>query len=187
MSFQATALILTWIAVLLLGLVVSGLVRQVHQLSSGVVRRAGQVGPAIGSPAIALDRLGLDRLGVDRLGVDRLGVDRSAPALLLFLSAGCRTCADVLDEAAALDGRTGASIRALYPGDVPATAPPIQAYGGQAELFERYDAVATPFAVLVGPDGRVAGSGPLGSRQALRTLLGPLVREQAASLAGETR
>ncbi|MBM0256965.1 hypothetical protein [Micromonospora sp. 4G55] len=51
MSFQTSALILSWIAILLLALVVSGLVRQVHALSTGTVGRPGSVGLRPGSPA----------------------------------------------------------------------------------------------------------------------------------------
>jgi hypothetical protein len=47
-------------------------------------------------------------------------------------------------------------------------------HGWQAELFERYDAIVTPFAVVVGHDGRVVRSEPLGSPQALRGLLSRL-------------
>ena len=47
MSFQTSALILSWIAILLLALVVSGLVRQVHALSNGTVGR-----PAPGIPSV---------------------------------------------------------------------------------------------------------------------------------------
>lgn len=39
MDFVTSALLLSWVAIALLALVVSGLVRQVHQLSRGGVAR----------------------------------------------------------------------------------------------------------------------------------------------------
>jgi len=155
MSFQTSALIVTWVALLLLALVVSGLVRQVHALSSGGARGADRRGLRPGSPAPNADVLGL-----------------RPPAVLLFLSEDCHMCDSVLDEAGRLDGN-GPQAHALYAGRVPPSsdAQPIDVHGWQAELFERYDAIVTPFAVVVGRDGRVVRSEPLGSPKALRGLL----------------
>jgi hypothetical protein len=155
MNFQTSALIVTWVALLLLALVVSGLVRQVHALSSGNARRADRLGLRPGSPAPDVDLLGI-----------RL------PAVLLFLSEDCHTCAGVLDEAGRL-GRNGPELHALYAGSVPpgSDVEPIAMHGWQADLFERYDAIVTPFGVVVGQDGRVVQSEPLGSPHALRGLL----------------
>lgn len=156
MSFQTSALIVTWVALLLLALVVSGLVRQVHQLSAGT-RRARQAGPRPGSPAPHLD-----------------AIAPALPALLLFLDANCRTCADVLDEAGTVAGGRGLPVHALYagpvPGGLPASGPTI-VHARQQRLFTAYDAIATPYAVLVGADGRIDRAGPVGSRSALGDLL----------------
>lgn len=65
-------------------------------------------------------------------------------------------------------------VLALYPGAGPAGPPPagsITVHTGQAALFERYDVVATPYAVLVDRAGRVGAAEPVGSRAALRDLL----------------
>jgi hypothetical protein len=161
MSFQTSALILSWVAILLLALVVSGLVQQVHALSGGAVRRPEQPGLPPGSPAP---------------GLDRLAPDRPVPLLLLFLSEDCRTCANALDVAAGHAGRQDVAVRALYAGPAPASAAdlPLRVHGEQADLFGRYDAIATPFAVVVDPTGRVVRSEPLGSEAALRTLLAQL-------------
>lgn len=163
MSFQTSALVVTWVALLLLALVVSGLVRQVHALSSGAAGPGGRqrrLGIRPGSPAPAADRLGV-----------------TPPAVLLFLSEDCRTCADMLDEAVRAP-TDGVALHALYAGPAPAgsaagggNGSPV-VHGEQADLFERYDAIATPFAVVIDSDGRVARSGPVGSRAALRAVLG---------------
>jgi hypothetical protein len=160
MSFQTSALILSWIAILLLALVVSGLVRQVHALSRAVViRRPESVGLPPGTPAP---------------GFVALAPVPPATLVLLFLEPDCGTCTEMLEEAVAQTDRDGFALRALYRGEIPPhlAGRPVRALGGQAELFERYDAVATPFATVVDRTGRVLRSGPAGSPAALRHLLG---------------
>jgi hypothetical protein len=151
-SFQTSALIVTWVALLLLALVVSGLVRQVHALSSGTTQR---VRP---------------RLGVRAPGLDRLGAD--APAVLLFLSPACHTCVEVLDETATAVGER-LPVHALYDSSAPEPPPGVVAHGERGDLFDSYGALATPFAVLVGGDGRITAAAPVGSRAAVRDLLAP--------------
>ncbi|GIH07806.1 hypothetical protein Rhe02_58730 [Rhizocola hellebori] len=157
MGFQTSALILSWVAILLLALVVSGLVRQVHQLSSTAVRRPEPVGLPLGAPAPAFSTL---------------APQSPATLVLLFLQPGCGTCAELLDEAGRHD-REALEFRALYRGQVPPEAAdlPLTTLGDQADLFERYDAIATPFGVVVDQGGRVLRSEPVGSRAALRHLL----------------
>jgi len=158
MSFQTSALILSWIAILLLALVVSGLVRQVHALSTGTVGRPGSVGLRPGSPAPRFRDL---------------APPSPATLILLFLDDGCATCDQLLDEAAEQVQRTRTVLRVLYRDTVPPQAAelPMTVLGEQADLFDRYEALATPFAVVIDETGRVRGSEPVGSRVALRHLL----------------
>lgn len=158
MSFQTSALILSWVAILLLALVVSALVRQVHALSTGLTRRPEPVGLRPGSPAP---------------GFDLLAPARPTPTVLLFLDPECRTCTEVLAEAAGPAGRGDVAVRALYPGGVPdgAAGGPVEVRGGQAELFDRYDVIVRPFAVVIDPAGHVVRSEPIGSGRALRVLM----------------
>jgi hypothetical protein len=167
MSFTTSALILSWAAILLLGLVVARLVQQVNELQRGGTRQPRRVGLAAGEPAP---------------GLETLDPRPGSAMLLLFLSTGCRTCREVLDEAVQSD-QAGLEIRVLYAGEAPAGSIEIggrtvSAYGGQSALFERYDALATPFAVLVDDTGRVARSEPLGSRDAARHLLASLAAHE---------
>jgi len=151
-SFETSALVVTWVALLLLAFVVAGLVRQVHALSSGAGAR----------PARAALQAG------DRPDLASLGTD--PPAVLLFLRATCRTCVDALAETVAVTGdRT--SVVALYESQVPEPTPGVVALGNQGHLFTAYGALATPFAVLVGADGRITAAAPVGSRAAVRELL----------------
>ncbi|MER7891556.1 hypothetical protein ABTX15_17190 [Micromonospora sp. NPDC094482] len=158
MSFQTSALILSWIAILLLALVVSGLVRQVHALANGSVARPGSVGLRPGSPA-------------PRFG--ELAPPAPATLVLLFLDPGCSTCDHLLAEATQQADRPDVVLRVLYreaapphPADLPVTV-----LGEQADLFDRYDAIATPFAVVVDATGHVRRSEAVGSQAALRQLL----------------
>lgn len=167
MDFMTSALIASWAAILLLALVVSGLVRQVHQLSRGAPAAvSGPARPGLrpGAPAPAAGEL--------------FGTGLADGGVLLFLSADCRTCREVLAEARrrrAGDDPPGPAIRALYAGPAPrdATAAdgPVPVHTGRDDLFAAYDAVATPFAVALDGDGRVLRSVPLGSPAALPELL----------------
>lgn len=161
MSFQTSALILSWIAILLLALVVSGLVRQVHALSNGTVGRPGSVGLRPGSPAPRFRDL---------------APPSPATLVLLFLDDGCATCDQLLDQAAEQVQQTDAVLRVLYRHTVPPQVAnlPMTVLGEQADLFDRYDAIATPFAVVIDVTGRIQRSEPVGSRVALRHLLDQL-------------
>jgi hypothetical protein len=164
-TFQTSALILSWAAILLLALVVSGLIRQVHALAAGPRR----VGPRPGTPAPGLAGL----------------APPGRPRLLLFLSPDCRTCAEALAEAAG----AGRPVLALYPGTGPAEVAggAVTVHTGQVALFDRYDVVATPYAVVVDEAGRVAAAEPVGSRAALRDLLARTAASMVTSTAGGRR
>ncbi|XRQ13423.1 hypothetical protein ACN3XK_21815 [Actinomadura welshii] len=153
MSFQNSALLLSWAAILLLSLVVAGLVRQVHALGRGAPagHRTG-LGPPPGTAAPAFDRLG--------------------PGLVLFLDRDCGVCTDVLGAAAALEGPLDRPLHAVFAGPPADGAPPGARVlaDEQDGLFADYGVPATPFAVLIGADGRVRAAEPVGSPEALREL-----------------
>ncbi len=154
MSFQTSALIVTWAALVLLSFVVAGLVRQVHALSSGGAARQAPAGLRAGDAAVGLDVLGVD----------------GGPAVLLFLRATCSTCVEVLDAATEeVGGRM--PVAAVYEGRAPEVPPGVVAVGEQGRLFSAYGALATPFAVLVGHEGRITAATPVGSRDAVHHLL----------------
>jgi hypothetical protein len=154
MSFETTALLVTWAALVLLALVVAGLVRQVHQLTQGP--RTREPGPAAGSPAP---------------GLDRLGAEPGRATLLLFLSEDCPACQDVFHEAVGMTG--GPATRAVFAEEaIGAEAPPnMRILSGQRELFTAYQIPATPYGVVVGADGRVRTAEPVGSTRALHALV----------------
>ncbi|WP_227870323.1 hypothetical protein [Streptomyces otsuchiensis] len=177
MDFTTSALLASWVAIFLLGLVVSALIRQVQQLSrqqAGTpVRRAG---PRPGEPAPGLAGLARRPVGDGRSENDDGRGGQDMATVLLFLSPSCRVCAQVLAEADSrvrASGSEGPAVHVLYaeaaPDDGTPRAVPVST--GRSDLFTLYDAVATPFAVVVGADERVLRSQPLGSVGALRTLL----------------
>ncbi|MFG2002984.1 hypothetical protein ACGFNU_27875 [Spirillospora sp. NPDC048911] len=148
MSFQTSALLLSWAAIVLLALVVAGLVRQVHALNQGPRAGESPLGLAPGTRAPGFDRLG--------------------PGLLLFLDVDCGVCAEVLDAA----GTLGRPVHAIFAHAAPA-APGVTVLANERDgLFDDYAVPATPFAVLVDARGRVRAAEPVGSTEALRELLG---------------
>lgn len=154
MSFQTTALLLTWVALVLLALVVAGLVRQVHQLAQGPGPR--ETGLRRGSPAP---------------GLDVLTAEPGRPTLVLFLSEDCPACHDVFQEAVGLPA--GPAIRAVFADEAIAADPPgnMSVLTGQADLFSAYEVPATPYAVIVGADGRVRETEAVGSVRGLHALV----------------
>ncbi|WP_030166812.1 hypothetical protein [Spirillospora albida] len=146
MSFQNSALLLSWAAILLLSLVVAGLVRQVAALTRGAPAPSA-LGPAPGTPAPAFDRLG--------------------PGLLLFLDRDCGVCTDVLAAAESLDR----PVQVAFAGAPAVTSPGLTVHADERDgLFTAYDVPATPFAVLIDTGGRVRAAEPVGSPDALRAL-----------------
>jgi hypothetical protein len=159
MSFETTAVLVAWIAIVLLSLVVAGLIRHVHALGLGAR-----------DPAPPLIRL---RVGAPAPGFDRLAPIPTEPVLLLFLSTECPSCAAVLAEVRRLAGRSPVAIRALFAGPpvVGAETSGVPVYSGEADLFTTYGIPATPFAVLIDPAGRIRQAVPVGSARAVRDLI----------------
>jgi hypothetical protein len=158
MSVQTTALILAWVAIGLLGLAMSGLVRQIHALAAGQRVAGFALGPAIGSPA-------------PELGGN--GKVWTRPTALLFVDDNCPSCAELLPEFATLaESTNGAGFAAVFPGSATGfTSSVVQALEGQEAAFERFRIPATPFGVVVGADGLVVAAEPIGSAAALRALV----------------
>ncbi|GAB2859453.1 hypothetical protein GCM10027176_72150 [Actinoallomurus bryophytorum] len=154
MSFDTTALLLTWAALVLLALVVAGLVRQVHHLTQGP--RTRDLGLRAGTPAPA---------------PDLVRAEPGQPTLLLFLSEDCPACRDIFQEALGLDGAP--ATRAIFAEEAIEADPPpnLTILARQSELFTAYQVPATPYGVVIGADGRVRTAEPVGSVRALHTLV----------------
>lgn len=81
MSLTATLLVLAWVAIIILGFAVAGVLRQVQALAAGPIR-SSQVGPRLGLAAPRLGELDLTRSDDD--------------VVLMFVSADCAICKRIL-------------------------------------------------------------------------------------------
>lgn len=156
MTFQGTALLLAWVAIVLLAFAMSGLLRQIYALSAqrGTSGTA-VIGPSPGSSV--RDLLGL------------LGGEPRATALF-FVDTHCEACSELLPELDRLatvqsDVRVAAVFREGAAGYGDAAFSVLEA---QEPLFRRLSVSATPFGLLATADGTVTASQPIGSSSQLR-------------------
>jgi hypothetical protein len=159
MSFYATALLLAWVAIVLLGLTVSGLVRQVHALQSPRRPEGLEADLPTGAQAPAIDGLAWDRQRTN---------------LLLFVDASCHSCAQVLPylDALARERNGDTAFTALFAGhDGGFRTDHVRVLTGQAGAFERYQVPLTPFGVRVSPKGVLVAAAPVGSDKILKELV----------------
>jgi hypothetical protein len=160
MSFTASALILTWVALLLLALVVAGLVRQVHALQREV-------------PGSAARRAPQGRVGAVVPPIP--GIDTARVRLLVLLDADCSACAGLLTgiEATLAPRVVREQVALLYAdGTDPAAAAlgaPVIADAG--DVFSAVGATALPYGVALDADGRVAAATPVGGVAQLAPLI----------------
>ncbi len=137
------ALGLLAVAVVVLGLLVLALYRQVGvltlRLGPGVALEIEEEGPAVGEPAPALEGLAL-----------------SGSELVAFFTADCRLCRELAPAVRAL-AREGVPVRIVYEADDP-------------DAFERWRVPGTPFAVHV-VDGAVAAKGTVNTLEQLDGLV----------------
>lgn len=147
MTLRDTALVLSWVAILMLTLAMSGLIRQMRIL----VRISGT-------------RRGL----TESL---EFGGDAET-TIALFVDAACQACAVLqpvaVSAAAALRSTNmDAELVALYPAQPRPGWGDVRVLQGQRSLFDRVDPPMIPFAVAQNTYGAVIASSPIGSAQAL--------------------
>jgi hypothetical protein len=158
MSFDTTALILTWVAITLLGFALAGIVRQVRMLAMALRSPEAAIGPAIGyvAPEIGLNG----------------DSSEPRPRLMLFVDEDCQSCLQLLPEFAEQAGRTEAELIAVFAGTANglAAGSDVRVLEHQRSTFERYRIPVTPFGVVIDSAGLVGASAPIGSSQDLRDL-----------------
>ncbi|MGH3676452.1 MAG: hypothetical protein ACRDU5_12080 [Mycobacterium sp.] len=164
MSFEATAFILTWTVLALLGLALSGVVRQLHLLQQRIPSRLNP-GPRIGAPF------------PDHHGAS---ARRNRPSVLLFASASCPPCRDVIPVFTELSTSETWAVFVLVAPDGDGfgnstlsdeqddAGNRVEIWKNQQELLSTLRINALPYGVLVDRDGRIAGAAPCGSDAALR-------------------
>ncbi|HSK98514.1 MAG TPA: hypothetical protein VK891_17945 [Euzebyales bacterium] len=160
LTFEQTALLLSWVAILLLAFALSGLVRQVHAVTEAVAggqRRAS--GPSVGTIVPALPNL-----------------DGASSTLLLFADVGCGSCEQAVARIArAAREHHGVAHAVLYRGAGPATRPAEVAVVTNAGAhFDALGVSATPLAVAVDGQRRVVTSALVGAPALLDEFLADL-------------
>lgn len=162
MSFVESAVVLAWVALVLLALGFAGLLRQVTLLSR---RRLGESGPAApASPRTTRDLVGF-RLpsGPDPLAsLPEPGAHRT---VAVIVSPGCPSCTQTLERLAALDDVRAGSVAlvAVSPGSC---EPALAALGGTGrcvdqarEVLDRLRVPATPYLLATTADGTIVAAG----------------------------
>lgn len=160
MSFETSALVLAWIAIALLGLAMSGLLRQLHSLAAVALPARVSIGPPTGDPAPALS------------GLTAWGPNTS---VLFLVDADCSVCSKMLPRVAQFANAHSDIdfISVFADGELPSglDGSRVRIYMDQKEAFDRYRVPVTPFAVVVGKDGIVQDAAPVGSDDVLEAFI----------------
>lgn len=155
--FILAALFVSWVAVVLLVLVVGNLHVRLQRLeySSAVPKAATPFGHLLGS----------------RLH-DLLGEQVPIPGMFVFLSANCTSCMRVLDELKSLSSTAPVAIAWTdqMPTPLPEFPPNIVVLDEGAKVSKTLGIRITPFAVVTGEDGRVVKAAPINSLSSLSDL-----------------
>jgi hypothetical protein len=156
MTFEGSALILAWLAIALLALAMSGLVRQVRALSTQPRGGRLQQSPLVGSAAPELPGQGWTR-----------------PTVLLFVAADCDVCKARLADLEALAAANGEAVAcaAVFAGEPNGFASSrVKVLGHQRSAFDRFRVPITPFGVVVTARGIVSYVAPVGSSRVVDEL-----------------
>jgi methylamine dehydrogenase accessory protein MauD len=176
MDAMTVSVVLLWLAVLVLGLLVWALSRQVGVLFERVAPMGALVtdaGPAVGQPSPIFDLTGLQSEQVV------IGGPQAQPTLLFFLAPTCPVCKKLIpilkhlarDEAKALrvvlasDGE-GDHLQFMREQGLQALP-----YLLSTELGMSYRVTRLPYAVLMDRQGTVRAKGLVNSREQLDSLL----------------
>jgi hypothetical protein len=157
MSVQASGLILAWVAIVVLALAMSGLVRQVRALAAQQAHPFSRTSAAVGKPAPDLQGAGIQWQG--------------RTSLLIFAAAECQTCLDRLEEFESMAERDGGDLSwvAVFPGAADGFRPRhVRVLENQDGAFTRLGVPVTPFGAVVTGDGIVSHATALGSTSALQ-------------------
>lgn len=145
MTFESAALVAAWVAILLLGFAMAGLLRQIRELQAGVAGPSRRrPGPAVGTmldPARGL-----------------------ADAFLFFGGKSCRTCDTLVPELVRLS-RTwdGPRLVVVYKDELEKRLDGVETISNGSQLFEDLNVSVVPFGVVTDADGRVVLAEMLGS------------------------
>lgn len=167
MTFTASALVLAWVAILLLALGLAGLLRQVslltRQLETGAPGSTGAAAARVVAGAGARTTRELIGFTAPRDVVDRVRHDGADLTVVAFVAPGCSSCTMTLHALAAdpllADGHAGLTL--VSTGSCgPATADAegvrrLSCVSQGRDLLDRLAVPATPYLLVLDPDGVV--------------------------------
>ena len=159
MSLTATAIVLSWIAIVVLASAFAGLLARVHRLEQ-------RLAPGTGGPAAAGSSGSGPEVGATAPSVPGVALDDGAGAILLFADRECGSCLRVLPTAVAAGHRARVPVHVLWSSATAVTngSPPgVTHHPDAGAAYVLYGVVAAPWLVVVAPDGRVAAAGAAGS------------------------
>lgn len=163
MDFQTAALALAWLAIVLLALAMSGMLRQMQSLKG-----ESRTGPPLGH----------DLLGrTIEFPVGRRGLSNIA----LFMSTDCPTCGTLARALPGLhrEAPTGVAISVLFQDSGNGLSDsPFPVYENQRDRFDQLGVSVTPFAIAVSPEGVVTKAEPIGSEQGLQQFIAQVREEE---------
>jgi len=177
MDAMMISVVLLWLAVLVLGLLLWALSRQVGVLFERVAPMGALVtdaGPAVGSASPSFALRGIQSEAV------AIGGESAQPTLLFFLSPTCPVCKKLIPVLKALvrDERRRLSVVLASDGEAEEHLRFVREQGLQAlpyvlstELGMSYRVSRLPYAVLLDAKGMVAAKGLVNSREQLDSLL----------------
>lgn len=164
MDVQAAALILAWVAIIILALAVAGILHRFQ-----------------GTPASTLSSPEPHRASFvtgQRLPqTSQLVVTDTGTHVLLFLSPDCVTCQEVMASASEQMPKMGvAEITACFRSSRTLTAPQnVRVVSGAAEDFDRFGVALTPYAVVLW-NGLVLAHGQVSTGHSLREMVEGVMR-----------
>jgi hypothetical protein len=172
-SFEASAVLLAWVALVFLALALSGLIRQVRYLARAV-DATGNGGGIVRGGRIA----GSAVVGSTPPGLEGLAANFDGRFAIIFAAGGCRSCDDRLKEirdVAVSGGRLPIVVVHRDQALVPWESNGFHLESVYApELFDSFNVVATPMAYTVDEQGAVVDALLLSSPTAVNKLVGAL-------------
>lgn len=179
MSVRDSALLLAWLAILLIALALAGLARQIHTIAVtlGLQGEGSLVTERPSGQAVRQPR----RLDIPSALRAIIEDGDGRPMLVIAISRGCASCERIIAELAAVDQRYGDRVRLVLvdvggsdanggialDGHVPASIQKVEITPAE---FRQMGGSALPYAVGLNPDGRLIVAASVGSPDILVNL-----------------
>jgi thiol-disulfide isomerase/thioredoxin len=159
MSFQSAALLLAWIAIVILAFALAGLLRSVRALVAGRTPHTLRVGPAPGASLAEI------------VDVAELGSGR--PTVLLFADESCSVCKAVFPKFNDLaETYRELSFGLMVSGETNGfRSEHVVVRASQQSLFDALAIRMTPFALSLNQDGTILEAEPAGSNERLESMV----------------